>query len=303
MADFTSSFWGFYIGILTLVGILACALLLWRTSSRRSSGKASTGEPGFTGHRWDETLLEYDNPLPRWWMGLFVITIVFGLGYLALYPGLGAWGGLLDWTSRGKHAQEVAAADAQYGPLFKKFASQPIEELARDPQARAIGERLFLNTCAQCHGSDARGAKGFPNLTDADWLHGGTPADIESSITNGRHGVMPPMLDALGGAEEVRNMAEYVRSLAGAMHDAQRAEQGAAKFAVCAACHGAEGKGNTAIGAPNLTDATWLYGGNIDTIVETITRGRDNQMPAHGAILGPDKVHLLAAWVYGLSAH
>jgi cytochrome c oxidase cbb3-type subunit 3 len=305
MADFTSSFWSIYIAVLTIAGIIGCAWLLWRMSSRRVSGSSVET----TGHQWDETLAEYNHPLPRWWMGLFVITIVFGVVYLVLFPGLGSFAGVLGWTSIGQHAREVAQADAQYGPLFKAFAARSVEDISKDPQARDIGERLFLNYCAQCHGSDAHGTegtgtngpKGFPNLTDSDWLYGGTAEDITRTITMGRHGVMPPMGAAVGSADDVRNLAEYVLSLSGSAHDSLRAQLGREKFAACVACHGPEGKGNTAIGAPNLTDRIWLHGGSVESIVQTITRGRDNQMPAHGELLGPDKVHVLAGYVYGLS--
>ena len=172
--------------------------------------------------------------------------------------------------------------------------------MSADPQAREIGSRLFLTYCAQCHGSDARGSKGFPNLTDGDWLYGGAPEVIKASILTGRNGVMPPMAAALGGDADVKNVANYVLSLSGAAHDSLAAQQGKSKFGACAACHGQEGKGNPALGAPNLTDKVWLYGGSIDAIVETINKGRANLMPAHQEFLGEAKVHLLAAYVYGL---
>ena len=297
MADFDNGFWSVYIGLVTVVSLLACALFLWATSSRRVPG----GRTDTTGHVWDETLAEYNNPLPRWWMWLFMITIVFGFGYLAFYPGLGAFAGVSGWTSAGQYDSEMKAADAQYGPIFQKFAALPVEQLAQDRQARAIGERLFLNTCAQCHGSDAHGGKGFPNLTDNDWLYGGAPAEIETTIANGRHGVMPPLAAAVGSPAEVRNLAQYVLSLSGSATDPAAAEKGKEKFALCAACHGAGGEGSTAVGAPRLNDKIWLYGGGLDNVVAAINNGHEGVMPAHKDLLGAAKVHLLAAYVWSLS--
>ena len=297
MSDFVDSFWSVYISIVTIVSILACALLLWMQSKRRVGGTTTTT----TGHTWDEDLGELNNPLPRWWLWLFVITIVFSLAYLALYPGMGSFAGTAGWTQQNQYEAEMAAADKQYGPLFAKYAGLPIEQVAADPQAAAIGERLFLNYCSQCHGSDARGAKGFPNLTDGDWLWGGTPEAIKASIRDGRNGVMPPMAAAIGSEADVRNLAEHVLSLSGSPHDATRAALGKEKFTVCGACHGADGKGNPALGAPNLTDKIWLYGGGADAIVEGITRGRNNVMPAHKEFLGEGKVHILAGYIWRIS--
>jgi cytochrome c oxidase cbb3-type subunit 3 len=297
MADFDSSFWSVYITLLTVASIAACAVLLWVTSKKRGAGDSAPT----TGHVWDETLSELNTPLPRWWMWLFYLTIGFGVLYLVLYPGLGSYGGAKRWTSIGQYQEEVRKADAQFGPTFQRFAALPIEAVAADPQAHAIGERLFLNYCSQCHGSDARGAKGFPDLTDNDWLYGGTPADIEASIANGRHGVMPALAEAIGSEQDVRNLAEYVLSLSGSPHDSLAAQLGKDKFVVCAACHGAEGKGNTVLGVPNLTDHIWLYGGGVQNIIAAISKGHDNTMPAHKNLLGAAKVHVLAAYVWSLS--
>lgn len=305
MSDFTSSFWEFYVGIITVVSIVACAVLLQTMSSRRVAG----GTTQTTGHTWDEDLGEYNNPLPRWWIWLFYITIVFGLLYLALYPGLGSYSGSFNWTSAGQYQVEVEQADGQYGPLFAKYASQDLKQVAADPDARAIGQKLFLNHCAQCHGSDAAGGKGFPNLTDRDWLYGGDPETIKTSIMNGRNGVMPP-LGAVLGDEGAKDVAHYVLSLSGSPHDSTRASRGKEKFAtICAACHGPDGKGNQTLGAPNLADNIWLYGSSEANIVATITKGRGTStmtpgasvMPAHKELLGEAKVHILAAYVYGLS--
>jgi cytochrome c oxidase cbb3-type subunit III len=304
MSDFTSGFWSVYVAIITLAGIAACAVLLYATSRRRAPGGGET-----TGHTWDEDLGEYNNPLPRWWIWLFYITIVFSLGYLVLYPGLGSFRGSSQWTSVAQYDAEVRQADAQYGPLYARYAGEDLKRLAADPEARAVGQKLFLNHCAQCHGSDAGGGKGFPNLTDGDWLYGGEPETIKTSIMNGRNGVMPPLGAALGD-EGTKQVAHFVLSLSGRTHDAKLAAPGKAKFATnCAACHGADAKGNQTLGAPNLTDNVWLYGSSEAAIVETITKGRGmstlaagaSVMPAHKDLLGEAKVHILAAYVYGLS--
>jgi cytochrome c oxidase cbb3-type subunit 3 len=304
MSDFASGFWQYYVGIITVVSILACAVLLKSMSTHRAPGESDT-----TGHTWDEDLVEYNHPLPRWWIWLFYITIVFSLVYLLLYPGLGSYAGSFKWTSTGQYEEEVKSAEALYGPLYQKFASQDVRQLAADPEARAVGQKLFLNNCAQCHGSDAAGGRGFPNLTDRDWLYGGEPEAIEASIMNGRNGIMPALGPSLG-QEGTLDAANYVLSLSGAKHDAARAARGKQTFAaVCSACHGADGKGNQTLGAPNLTDNIWLHGGSEAAIVETITKGRGSNalnpgqsaMPAHKDSLGAAKVHILAAYVYGLS--
>ena len=297
MSDFTSNFWSTYVAAITLVGILACLLLLWITSRKKG---AATGD-NTTGHVWDEDLTEMDNPMPRWWMWLFVATIVFALLYLVAFPGLGSYEGQLRWSSRQEYAAEVDQANRALAPLYAQFTARKVEEVAGDPQATAIGERLFMNNCAQCHGSDARGSKGFPNLADADWLHGGSPEKITETIKGGRQGAMPPMAAAVGSAEDVKNVANYVLSLSGAPHDSVRAQLGKSKFTACAACHGIDGKGNTAIGAPNLADDTWLHGFGEQAIIAMINNGKTNVMPAQGAKLTDAQIHVLAAYVWGLS--
>ena len=298
MSDFASSFWGWFVAATTIIGIVACLLLLQGQSVKRPAG-AKKAE--LHGHVWDGDLAEYNNPLPRWWMWLFYLTVVFGIFYLVFYPGLGSYAGVFGWSSSAEHAAEMKQADARYGPIFNKYAQQDLALVARDPEARAIGQRLFLTYCAQCHGSDAGGGPGFPNLRDKDWLYGGTPEAIKASIMDGRNGTMPPLGDALGGEAAVKEMANYVLSLSGSPHDAALAAKAKDKFAVCAACHGPEGKGNQQIGSANLTDRIWLHGGSEKKIIETITKGRSSQMPAHKDLLGEAKVHLLAAYVYGLS--
>ena len=296
MADFTSGFWSLFVAGVTLVSIIACGLLLQSMSRRKVAS-----DPEKTSHTWDEDLDEYNNPLPRWWIGLFWITIVFSLGYLWFFPGLGSYQGALKWSSAGQYTEEVKVAEDKYGPMYAKYAQTDLVKLAGDPQAREVGQKLFLNYCSQCHASDARGAKGFPNLTDKDWLYGGEPETIKATIMNGRNGVMPPMGAALGGEKQVKDVANYVRSLSGLEHDKAAAERGKPLFAACAACHGPEGKGNPMLGAPNLTDQVWLYGSSEATIIETITKGRNNTMPAHKDFLGEPRSHILAAYVYGLS--
>ena len=258
MSDFTSDFWSYYVAVITVVSIVACAVLLWTMSSRRVPGQ----QVGTMGHVWDENLEEYNNPLPNWWRWLFYITIVFGLAYLVLYPGLGKFAGAFKWTSTGQYEVEQARAAERYGPLFDTFVAMDIPAVAADPRARETGQRLFLNYCAQCHASDARGSRGFPNLADNDWLYGGDPATIKATIVNGRNGIMPPFGSVLGD-EDVKDAAHYVLSLSGLTHDSLHAAKGKALFAAnCVACHGADGKGNNAMGAANLTDKTWLYGGS-----------------------------------------
>ena len=297
MSDFVHSFWSHYIAWITLAGILACVVLLWLTSRKKLSGSADNT----TGHVWDEDLREMNNPLPLWWVGLFVITIVFALFYLTLYPGLGSSEGSLAWTSQNQYQQEVDQANADVAPLYARFDAMAPEQVALDPKARHIGEHLFLNNCAQCHGSDARGTKGFPNLTDADWLYGGSPEQIRTSITHGRQGHMPPMAAAVGSPEDVKNLAHHVLSLSGSPHDSLRAALGKGKFGACAACHGADGKGNQALGAPNLTDKIWLHGWGEEAIVAMVAQGKLNQMPGQEGRLTPSQIHVLSAYVWGLS--
>lgn len=297
MSDFIHNFWSVYITAITLGGIIACALLLWATSRKKVAANADNT----TGHVWDEDLREMNHPLPLWWVGLFIITMVFSLGYLYLYPGLGSAAGSQGWTSKGQYTDEVAKANDALKPLYAKYDGQPPEDLVKDPKAMAIGERLFMNHCAQCHGSDARGSKGFPNLTDADWLYGGTADKIKETLTQGRMGVMPPMAAAVGSPDDVKNVAHHVLSLSGSPHDSLRASLGKAKFGACAACHGNDGKGNQALGAPNLTDKIWLHGWGEETIVDMINHGKTNQMPAQKDRLTESQIHVLTGYVWSLS--
>jgi len=298
MSDFTSNFWSIYVSAITIVSILACLLLLILTGK----SKGISASDNTTGHVWDGDLREMNNPLPRWWAWLFVITIIFAFVYLALYPGLGTYGGKLGWTSAGQHQAEVDKGNAEVAPLYAKFSAMKPEDVAKDAQAMAIGERLFMNTCAQCHGSDARGSKGIPNLTDNFWLGGGTPEIIKADITKGRIGMMPPMAAALGSADDVKNVAQYVLSLSGSPHDSLRAALGKEKFVVCAACHGADGKGIQALGSGNLTNqSVWLHGSGEANILAMINNGKVNQMPAHADKFTEAQIHVLASYVWGLS--
>lgn len=297
MSDFTSNFWSIYVAGISLIGIFACLLLLWVTARK----KVASASDNTTGHVWDEDLTEMNNPMPRWWMWMFVLTVIFALGYLVAYPGLGTYQGMLGWSQNGAHAEEVAKANAELEPLYARFTSMKPEEVAQDAQAMAIGERLFMNNCAQCHGSDARGSKGFPNLTDGDWLHGGSPETIHQTIVKGRIGNMPPMGAAIGTPEDVRNLSQYVLSLSGSPHDSVRASLGKTSFAACAACHGMDGKGNHALGAPNLTDDVWLHGWGEDAIAAIINHGKVNEMPAQEGKLTPAQIDVLTAYVWNFS--
>jgi cytochrome c oxidase cbb3-type subunit 3 len=292
-----STAWSWYVTCLSLANILACVWLIrWTAKKRPGEGAASDT----TGHEWDG-LREYNNPMPRWWLGLFYLTIVFALVYLLLYPGLGNFKGLLGWTQTGAYEAEVKQVEEDVAPLFAKYAATPIPDLARDPAAMATGRRLFLTNCAVCHGADGHGSRGFPNLADSIWHWGGSPEQIEQTITQGRQAAMPPWGPALG-EDGVKAVATYVRSLGGHSGDAAQVAAGKEKFqTICIACHGPDGKGNPMLGAPDLTDDYWLYGGSQDIVETSIRNGRMGVMPAHKDLLGPQRIHVLAAYVYSLS--
>jgi cytochrome c oxidase cbb3-type subunit III len=296
MSDFFSNGWSVFIAVTTIVSILACLVLLIIASRRKVMADDNS-----TGHVWDVDLIELNNPLPRWWMILFVITVFASLAYVYLYPGLGSAPGSLGWTSEKEYRAEQDKAQQAMSLVYAEYVTQPAEALAKIPAAMGIGERLFINNCAACHGSDARGSKGFPNLTDSDWLYGGTLETIKETITKGRQGAMPPMAAAVGNSEDVRNLAHYVLSLSGSPHNSIQASFGREKFATCSACHGVGGKGNPALGAPNLSDKVWLHGWGEDAIVAMVTNGKTNVMPAHGTRLTPEQIHVLGAYVWSLS--
>jgi cytochrome c oxidase cbb3-type subunit 3 len=301
-----TGFWSIYITILTVGTLLALAWLIFAT--RKGQRPDTTDQT--MGHTFDG-IEEYDNPLPHWWFLLFVGTLVFGALYLILYPGLGTWKGVLPgyeggWTQVKQWQREVDRAEAEYGPLFAKYAAMPVAEVAKDPQALKMGARMFASYCTVCHGSDAKGSYGFPNLSDHSWRWGGEADTIKTTIMGGRQAAMPAW-GAILGEDGVKNVAAYVRSeLAGLplpqAHEGDAAA-GKAIFATnCAACHGPQGKGTPAMGAPDLTaSAAWIYGSSLTQIQQTIRNGRQGHMPAQQDILGNDKVHLLAAYVYSLS--
>jgi cytochrome c oxidase cbb3-type subunit 3 len=298
MSDFVSGFWGYYIAGIVLLGIVWC---LWLIFSQRKWLGARTVTVQDTGHVWDGDLRELNNPVPRWWTVMYVVMCIFGLGYLVLYPGLGTFTGSLGYTSAQEVRQDQAQQDALVKPLYDKFAKLDIPAIAVDMEARVIGQRLFLNNCAQCHGSDAKGSTSFPNLVEGDSLYGRTPEALQASITNGRNGVMPA-LQAVVDARTAGDIAHYVRSLSGLAYDQIRVIRGKREYLNnCVACHGADGKGNKILGAPNLTDDVWLYGSSEATIVHSILNGRNNRMPAQEHVLTADQIRLLTAWVWGLS--
>ena len=296
MSDFFSSGWSVFVAVATVVSLIACLVLLAFASRRKPMASDNS-----TGHVFDEDLVEMNNPLPLWWAVLFVLTVLFSFVYVYAFPGLGSSPGTLGWTSRGELAADQAKVAASMATNYAQYAQLPAEALTRDMAAMAIGQRLFINNCATCHGSDARGSKGFPNLTDNDWLHGGTPEKIEETITLGRTGAMPPMAAAVGDTRDVHDLANYVMSLSGDPHNPIAAAAGRKKFTVCAACHGTDGKGNPALGAPNLADKVWLHGWGEAAIVDMIEHGKTSVMPGQAGRLTPAQIHLLASYVWSLS--
>lgn len=297
MSDFISSFWSWYVIAIVVGGLVFCVFVLAVASKR-----TVMADDNSTGHVWDEDLREMNNPLPRWWMGLFIITVVFAAIYLTLYPGLGGSKGVLNWSSKGQLEAEHAKARETMAPIYAGFMTMTPEALAADSKAMGIGERLFVNNCAGCHGSDARGSKSFPNLTDNDWL-GGTGVDyIAKTIAEGRQGMMPPMAAAVGSAEDVKNVAHYVLSLSGSAHNNIAAQLGRERFASCAGCHGAKGEGNPMLGAPRLNDKVWLHGWGEAAIIRMVNEGKHNVMPAFAERMSPSQIRVLAAYVEGLGS-
>lgn len=294
-----STFWSIWISVIVLGTVFGCWWLLLAT---RKSQTTDTETDKTVGHSFDG-IEEYDNPLPKWWFYLFVATCVFALGYLALYPGLGNFKGLLGWTSTNQWEAEVQQAEAKYGELYAKFGDTPVKELAESDEAMKMGQRLFANNCSTCHGSAGRGSLGFPNLTDDDWLYGGDPDSILTTLHEGRNGNMPAMGTMPNMTnQQVDQVVNFVLSYSGREKDAEAAEKGKEVYAqACVACHGEDGKGNQSLGAPDLTDDTWLYGSTYDWIRETVVNGRQNQMPAQGERLSDDQIQILAAYVYSLS--
>ncbi len=298
MSDFFSGFWSYFITIIALGGVVFC---LWLLYTQRAWLKQTAPEVEETGHVWDGDLTEFNTPVPRWWTVFYIGLCIAALALFFLYPGLGTYKGSLGYTSAGQVKAQQEALNERIRPVYARYQQMSIPEVAQDADARQIGQRLFLNNCAQCHGSDARGSSNFPNLADGDWLYGGAPEQIMQTITKGRHGMMPPWSAQIKPAEAA-DIAQYVRSLSGLASDSLRVVPGKRGFDMfCVACHGVDGKGNTALGAPNLTDGVWLYGSSEATIVETILNGRTNIMPAQEGILTEDQIRMLTAWVWGLT--
>jgi len=295
-----SPFWSAWVSIITLAVIFGCTALLLNI---RKSEKYKEATEETTGHTFDD-IEELDNPLPNWWFQLFMATVIFSLVYLVLYPGLGNFKGVLGWTSTNQWEEEIEHANNTYAPVFAKYAALPAQELLKDENRAGLlmGQRMYANNCSVCHGTAATGAYGFPNLTDSDWLYGGSIATIKETITNGRTGAMPPWGSVLGEAG-VRDMASYVLSLSGTSDlDNEAIARAKPQFqALCIACHGADGKGTQALGAPNLTDNVWLYGDSYEKIAHTIRTGRAGSMPAHKDLLSENKINLIAGYVYSLS--
>ncbi len=292
-----NSFWHWFAIIVTIASILACWWLLHWT---KGISDRDENEVGDTGHVWDEDIRELNNPLPRWWLNLFNITIVFSLVYLALYPGLGNLAGFLGWTQDNRYAEEVAAAEAAQSEVFARYQGMDVEALIRDEEAMDTGRRLFGNNCAMCHGSDGKGGVGFPNLTDGEWQWGEGYDNVLTAVTSGRQAAMPPWADALG-EDGVKEVTEYVMQLSGQQADATLAAAGQPKFAMfCVACHGADGTGNPMLGAPDLSNDIWLYGSDRATIEEGLHQGRYGAMPAFGDQLSEERRRILAAYVLGL---
>ncbi|TDM06476.1 MAG: cytochrome-c oxidase, cbb3-type subunit III [Ideonella sp. MAG2] len=296
MSDFLSNGWSLFVAGIVIGGLLFCLTMLIIASRRTEMANDNT-----TGHVWDEDLKEMNNPLPRWWMGLFVMTVVFAAVYLAIYPGLGSNAGTFKWSAVGQLEVEQAKARQAMSSVYAEFANKTPEQLGKDAKAMAIGERLFVNNCAQCHGADARGSKSFPNLADTDWLGGSGAEYVHKTIAEGRTGVMPPMAAAVGSADDVKNVANYVLSLSNSPHNSVAAQLGKAKFGACAACHGATGTGNHALGAPNLSDKVWLHGWGEAAIIKIVNEGKTNVMPPQGARFTPEQMKVLTAYVLNLS--
>jgi cytochrome c oxidase cbb3-type subunit 3 len=294
-----TAFMSWFVAAGTIVFIIWC---VWLIGWSAKQGPQNKGDEELVGHKWDGDLEEWNNPAPKWWLYLYFITIAWAVGYLIVYPGIGIFDGVAGWTSEGQYEAEIQRAEERYAPIYERFSAMEFDELVADPDANALGASLYASYCTTCHGSDARGAPGYPNLTDDDWQWGGTEKDIYTSIYNGRMAVMTPWAQVLGSDEAVDNMVSYVRSLSGLEEAGEAAASAKTQFTTfCAACHMPDGTGNPILGAPNLTDDTWLYGSAPETIREAIEKGRNGQMPAQGEFLGENRTRVLAAYVKSLS--
>jgi len=293
------AFWSWFVAAGTIGFVIWC---VWLISWSAKQGPQDTADEDLVGHKWDGDIEEKNNPAPKWWLYLYFMTIAWGAAYLFMYPGLGIYEGLLNWSQQGQYEEEMRAAEERYEPIYAGFAEMEFEALAQNAEAQKLGKSLFASYCTTCHGSDARGATGFPNLTDDDWLWGDSEAAITAAISHGRNNIMPALSAALGGEAGIDNMVRYVESLSG------RAEADAAAMtaqpmfvALCSACHSPDGTGNQALGGPNLTDDVWLYGSSSGVIRTTIVEGRNGVMPPHGALLGDNRTKILASYIYSLS--
>ena len=292
------AFWHWFIAGGTILFVIWC---VWLISWSSRQGPANVADDEVVGHKWDGDLEEWNNPAPKWWLYLYFITIAWAVGYLVAFPGLGNYEGMLGWSQEGQYEAEMQAAAENYDPIYEEFAAMDFEVLSQNAQAQALGKSLYASYCTTCHGSDARGAPGYPNLTDNVWLWGNAESELYISIANGRNAVMPVLAPALGGDEGIANMAKYVKSLSGGEADAGAMSAQPMFVALCSACHGVDGTGNKIFGAPNLTNDIWLYGGSLETIQETLLNGRNGVMPAHGDLLGENRTKILAAYIYSLS--
>lgn len=294
-----ASFWHWFIAIGTILFVIWCG---WIVAWSSKQGPPNVSDDELVGHKWDGDLEEWNNPAPRWWLYLYFITIIWAVGYLIAYPGLGNYQGVLGWSQKGQYEEQMAAAEERYQPIYERFAAMPWEERIAHPEAIELGASLYASYCTTCHGSDARGAKGYPNLTDSEWQWGSNEQQIVTSILDGRRAAMPVLTSALGGEEGVDAMVTYVRSLSGLTEADAAAQAAQAKYrALCSSCHGPDGKGNPALGAPNLANDIWLYGSSPEVVRRTIVNGRNGVMPAHGELLGEERTKILAAYVYSLS--
>ncbi len=293
------AFWHWFVAAGTILFVIWC---VWLVSWSAKQGPQNVADDDVVGHKWDGDLEEWNNPAPKWWLYLYFITIAWAVAYMIAYPGLGSWDGALGWSQQGQYEAEMQAAASRYEPIYEKFAAMDFEELSQNPDANQLGKSLYASYCTTCHGSDARGAPGYPNLTDNDWLWGNSEEALTATLKNGRSGVMPVLAPALGGDKGIDNMVRYVQSLSGiAEADADAMSAQPMFLALCSACHNADGTGNPTFGAPNLTDDIWLYGSSDEAIRATLVQGRNGIMPAHGELLGDDRTKILAAYIYSLA--
>jgi cytochrome c oxidase cbb3-type subunit 3 len=294
------AFWHWFVVAGTILFVIWC---MWLIGWSAKQGPQGIADEDLVGHKWDGDLEEWNNPAPKWWLYLYFITVFWGIGFLIAFPGLGNFEGMLGWSQTEQYEAEQQAAAERFEPIYARFAEMDFEVLAADPDAQKLGASLYASYCTTCHGSDARGARGYPNLADGEWIWGNSEDQLVTSIGKGRIAVMPQLGPAMGGEDGIRNMARYVRSLSGLVEaDADAAAMQPMFVALCSACHMADGTGNEILGAQNLTDDIWLYGGSEEDVIETLTNGRNGVMPPHGDLLGDNRTKILAAYILSLSA-